>query len=877
MVVNQVKKYLVKSLLRSSGFGQGKGQPRSKSGNSKITKQVIDELIERHKDRGRKEIDGWRNAIMMAEHPETPRRDFLINIIDDLRTDGHLQAVIQIRKSTTLNTEFNVKSKKTGEIDLDKTEALQSEWFYGLVENLLDTPLYGHTLIQATEFLEDKVTCQLIPREHVVPNKKWIIPDLGKDQHYSYDDPSLINSIIEMGNPKDLGLLNILVPDLIWKRNALQAWAEFTDRFGNPFITATTHQQDDKHMDYIIDKLLELGDSAVGVFPKGTDLNIHEANRTDAYQTFDKKIERHDKTISKTIIGGTMITDNGSSRSQSEVHEKTLDHKISKAERRNISFVINNQVIPMLIRFGWKGFTEDDQFVFDTTESLGLKEHWNIAKHILDTHEVDDDYTTWVSKTFNVPAFTKKSVALPTPPSSGGANNGRAKSISAMANISSSLVAQGIRIPNYQDGHSHPVNHEVNAAFDDEMQSLTDELLRALYDEKDTLATEAKIIATESIRLLSGLFKGWSGRTDIAYNEPDHLALAMMEYNVFEFCFTKNEARLAAVSELLINKEEYRIKSFADFKRSAYKITDRFNINYLRTEYNKTVAVGASSSNYLRMIAEKDAVPYWQYQTVGDENVRREHADLDGLIFSLEDKAASRLIAPNGHNCRCENIQYPYDVDPKKITDGKEAIGMLGDEFAKSEFNVNYADTKQVFTKKQFYTDGNDIKKKANDITYETMGLPALKDLKGFKKLSLDETITAKNVNELFRIDGQQSGNKFMGFEDYLKRKIILKKGVFDKQVKGVNTSEKERRHQLFPHINQVLQKPDEVWLHQYKDNQFQSRYVKHFEGQTMVIDADLQDNNLEIKQWHLLHADEDKIRKGLLISNRLKSWNSYI
>jgi hypothetical protein len=64
----------------------------------------------------------------------------------------------------------------------------------------------------------------------------------------------------------------------------------------------------------------------------------------------------------------------------------------------------------------------------------------------------------------------------------------------------------------------------------------------------------------EGLRLLSGLREGWGERAiSVAYNEPDLLALSLMEFNLFEFSASKTEARLASMHELIINKEKLNI------------------------------------------------------------------------------------------------------------------------------------------------------------------------------------------------------------------------------------------------------------------------------------------------------------------------------
>lgn len=823
---------------------------------------VIEKIAKQFKDTSRKDIQKWRTAIQVAESPEKPRRDLIIDIYDDLMTDGHLSSQMEIRKAATLNTSFQVISKKTGEVNLEKTQLLQKKWFYEFIEYILDAKFYGFSLIELLNFDGEKINIGLVPRRNVVPNLKMVVPDWSKsDTTIIYDNPKYDAWLIEVNN-QNLGILNKIVPNLIWKRNIMQSWAEFCERFGIPLITATTLKQDTESLDLIDSMLTQLGEAAHAVFPEGTTLEIKEANRTDAYMVFDKYIERNNEEISKAITGGTMVSDNGSSKSQSEVHERNLEERIAPADRRHITFIINDELIPILNAHGYN-FSEDDFFTFDVSQEMTIEKHWEIVNGIMNRYEVDQ---TWLSKTFNVPIVGERQQANPLQIAASAAQKKKPEPIM--------MSFKNIQLPNYP-ATSCCAKHDlfkVDAAFDDEMESLHAKLFKEVWEGRDTLSQEAGIWILEASRLLSGLREGWGERAvTAAWNEPDHLMLQMMEYNLFEFTSSKVEARLAAMSQLLIDKEKMGIKSFNDFKAAAEKVTNDFNTNWLKTEYNLSVAVGQNSAAFARAFAEQDTISYVQYLTAGDSNVRTVHALLDGKIFSLKDPEALRLWPPNGFGCRCEMTQYPHNVDKNRLSKGKEATKLLGDGWSKSQFGINRGDIKKVFTNKQFYHNIKGMPDKIDKMNYkDTYGLKAFNTIrKALKAVTLDKTITPNNVKDLFRIDGKQNNKSFMGFEDYLKRKIILKEDVFINHTSSKYTNSSELRHQLFPHIKSVLSDPDEVWFHEYEKGVFQSRYIKFYGNLAMIVDTNLKNNNLEINTWHQLKVDDKEKRKGLLIKKK--------
>ena len=372
------------------------------------------------------------------------------------------------------------------------------------------------------------------------------------------------------------------------------------------------------------------------------------------------------------------------------------------------------------------------------------------------------------------------------------------------------------------------------------------------------------------MELTKGLKQGYG--TTIGYNTPDSLAYQMMEYNLFEFSASKTEARLAAMTDLLIDQEKNEIRSEADFIKLANERVKDLNQNYLTTEYNLSVAVGQNSAAYLRFLSEKDTVTsFVQYQTAGDSKVRNEHSKLDGKIFNLSDKEAMKLFPPNGHGCRCEFTQYNRTPKPDEVMSGKTAQEMLDSEnanWSKSQFNINRGDLKQVFTKSQFYSDIKGLPKKVNEMTYDKYDLKPWNSFKSdLNKLAIDKTITADNVKELFKKD--KSG-AFMGFKDYYGRKMILTEKNFDFHTKGKYLKDSEQRHQLFPHLKDIINQPDEVWYNEPDlGGNFQSRYMKFYNDTIIVIDCEMAKDGLIIKTWYKAKKEDLGLRKGLLVRNK--------
>lgn len=364
-------------------------------------------IIAEFKDTQRAEIKKWRRAQATATDPETPRLYPLQDLCDNLKADGHFTGDIRIRKAATLCTRFSIVDKTTGEAQKEKTDFFKKKWFYDFMKIVLDSPLLGYTLIELTD--TQKPRFKVIPRRNTVPTKQQVLLKVQDDKGVDFT-PAVGRTLIEVGEPEELGLMADICGQLIWKRNAQQSWAEYSEKFGMPLVTATTNKTGDAEIARVRKMLSALGEAAQAVLPEGTKIDIKESSTGDAWQVFDKQIDRINSEISKAMLGGTMVTDDGSSRSQSEVHERNLDEKIAEDDRRIVTFTVNDQLIPMLALWGHGFDPQADEFQFDPADELTLKELWDIVYKALDKYDIPDE---WVAKKFGVPITARKALQLP--------------------------------------------------------------------------------------------------------------------------------------------------------------------------------------------------------------------------------------------------------------------------------------------------------------------------------------------------------------------------------------------------------------------------------------------------------------------------------
>jgi hypothetical protein len=372
-------------------------------------KAMTIELLQTAQNLTKKDIGTWRAAWQMAINPENPQRRQLYGVYTDVCVDLHLSGCIDQREKMVLQKAFKLVNKN-GKENKELSELFEAEWFKDFMNYVLDSRFWGHSLIQFGDILnvmgkKKFEQVELVPREHVVPEFGVITKEAGGDykKGIDYRNNRIAEWCIEAGKPKDLGLLLKCSPHSLAKKNMLAFWDSFGEIFGMPIRVGETTSRDPKEIAKIEKMLDGMGAMPWGLFPEGTTIKLIETSRGDAFNVYDKRIDRANSEISKGILNQTMTIDSGSSYSQSEVHLQIFDNVV-EADADFVRDVINNKLLPFMVMHGFP--VDKHRFDWDETVEYTPEQMRTIEQMMLSSgYEIEPEY--FVEK-YNIPITGKK-------------------------------------------------------------------------------------------------------------------------------------------------------------------------------------------------------------------------------------------------------------------------------------------------------------------------------------------------------------------------------------------------------------------------------------------------------------------------------------
>jgi phage gp29-like protein len=143
------------------------------------------------------------------------------------------------------------------------------------------------------------------PNGERVPDRKFWVVAVGASHH---------------DEPYGRGIAHSLYWPVWFKRAGARFWAQFLEKFGGPtsigkFPAGTSAPDRQKLLDAVAAVQTESG----VILPEGMSIELLEASRGGT-ASYEQWMSYWDRAIAKVCLGQTMTTEDGSSRSQAEVH-----------------------------------------------------------------------------------------------------------------------------------------------------------------------------------------------------------------------------------------------------------------------------------------------------------------------------------------------------------------------------------------------------------------------------------------------------------------------------------------------------------------------------------------------------------------------------
>jgi len=792
------------------------------------------------------DIQSWRSALRMAENHWNPRRYKLYNLYHDLILDPHLSAVMQKRIMAITNSEIRfLEEGEEGEEDSALMNRIRSPWFLDTLYWMMESKFWGHSLIEFLMQNGEITDSELVPRLNVSPERgKVLYHEYGLDG-IDYTTPPESNFVLEVGKQDDLGLLLKAAPYVLYKRGGFADWSQFAEIFGMPWRIGKYDPFNLETRNQLQQALANSGGATWMTIPEGANIEFQQpSNQGGSSSVYQELVKDINKELSKLILGNTMTTEDGSSRSQSETHRQ-VEESINMADKIWMEYMLNWHFKSLLSRHGFP--VDNGRFAFDDTEKLSLDKRLDMDIKLSRVVPIDPNY---FYETYGVPAPDEGADINTDPQEDPEEEPDNQEDLSLMMRWYRWLTGFFQKKKVKLSIPDRPViPHYIQLQRPEDIE---EQVLRDAQKAKEFNARYQEWLTGQ---LLEAFGNGYNTPSDIDYNSPHHLTQSMMEANIHKFSAAKNVAQLRQ-----LNQVRQRVSSFSEFKGEAESVLDQYNRNYLKAEYDLARSTAQNASAYVQQVAEQDTFPYLEYQTAGDDRVRVSHKALDGRIYQVDDPALDTIYPPNGWGCRCEMIQHTEVPQGRELSNREESIAALQetdqyDRMRKEGFHRNKGQTKQIFDSNQLYLQNFD----AGDLSFQSQDRKAFADMDAATMPDLPERNRDEEFAQLW-FDNQRGRNdldssSMVRFLDHRQRPVHLKR-----------TKLNSNNYNHLEDTPTILRDADEVYMRERGDRMFQYVYLKFYKEGAKEVRVDFQRGKPEnIRSIQFTDSPDDS-RQGILI-----------
>ncbi len=306
-----------------------------------------------------------KDAVNEAIDVYHPNRNQLLLLYHWVTKDSHLKSQTEIAINKVAGLPFKVWKGDT-EVD-DLKYHFKKPWFDDYIRVMIEAEQWGYTLVEFAEMEKGQFRgCKAFPRRYVLPEKRHIITHPSALSGVPYE--GILNDLymIEAGSTHDIGTLELIAKEVIWKNFARVDWSDFNERFGKPLIDIATDTDDQEEVMKRARFAASFGTNGWIVRDIDDTVNIIEAKNIGGNaENFEKMIKMCNEEISKVVNGQSGTSDEKSFVGSAEVGERILND-YTRARVRRISNHINYTLIPFLVKYGYP--LRDCTFEFEIEE-----------------------------------------------------------------------------------------------------------------------------------------------------------------------------------------------------------------------------------------------------------------------------------------------------------------------------------------------------------------------------------------------------------------------------------------------------------------------------------------------------------------------------
>jgi len=695
----------------------------------------------------------------------------LIDLYEYGMQDLHLTSIVDSLFHQIVGERYSIKDAD-GNTLKEATKLIKKGWFTKYVRGILESKLYGFTLIELGDFNEKTGTLdevRFVERRNVAPKDNLVLEFIHDSVGWDITSDSLKDDYILVDGEEGFGWMLKALPIVMSKRFALSSHTQYAETYGIPMIVGKTTDDSFSEKKALANEIAAARDSRVIVTGLEDDITFLNQISNDTNKIYTELVRLTNDELTMLILGQSATTESQAYAGSAEIQYRVMVDRVEAIRE----FVQNNINEDLIWRLREKGLDIPEGATLQYSNVLEMSPEakkdlfevllgsYEVApEEIFDTfgvtvgrqilEESNDQLLTYEEETVKERGnpdgkISKDPEQVLKDQKKAERDKKKAKEIEEInskinffdtvagcdLDNSASDMEKSLRkldsktlstfgiindITNiYESSHSH-VNDVVADLSDDQevFQAVIDQWLSRIFAGDSSAANELHIALAQIQYNVSKELFGDAYGIDL-----DSLSLdpssAGYKRSVSDFLATFASSKQHKLVNIIVSLASTYNDDYVKFVSEATKANSLFNKTYHVVE-GDTMRVGYEFARVWR--SEENDEVIFEYGTQNDAHVRDNHSVLSGVRMRKSEWATSQFLPPWAYNCRCFLVNTGT-TDGRQLT--KSRI-LPSTDTVPVEFRTNVGESGAVFSREHPYyknlsqKDGSDIRSVISNI-----------------------------------------------------------------------------------------------------------------------------------------------------------------
>ena len=354
-----------------------------------------------------KSIDDYVSEIARHNRYRTYTSVYNDNMIDDrsrlidlyemaITQDAHMRSVIETLESQIMGDVYSIgKLDENGDFQADPhiTEKIRGNSFDTAIRGIMEAKLYGYTLLEIMPDVDpysNKLShIKVVERRNVLPNQNTVLLRAGDagSKKWNVTSKSLSDYYV-MINTGELGLFSTTVPLVIAKKFTFGNYVNFAHTYGLPIIHGKSNSAEINDKQELADSIADAVDDRIVVTGLEDVIDIKAAAVSNSERIYVGLIDGVNRDISNVVLGsesmaGATQSYTGSTRAHQDIFRDRIN-----VYKRFVENVMNEQIIPRLIKFGY--LEEGCVFRYSKRLDMSTEDKVKVMSMLLPNYDIDE-------------------------------------------------------------------------------------------------------------------------------------------------------------------------------------------------------------------------------------------------------------------------------------------------------------------------------------------------------------------------------------------------------------------------------------------------------------------------------------------------------